>query len=82
MAEYTKQRHRYVYWDRQSQGHIFEIGQDEGYCGVERKTLKEKAKEVDSRLVTVKRFRANQPLCLQCQDILRGHLQEQFPGWA
>jgi len=80
---YKKQEHRYVYPGTEGQGHIFGVGQDVGYCGIKKDTLKKKAKELDARLATVSRFREDQQLCKKCQNVLKGYLAEKhgISGW-
>ena len=78
MSNYKIQEHRYIYPGPVEQGHIFTVGADKGYCGIKKKTLTEKAKEIDERLATTLRFRDGQALCKACQNVLKKALAEKY----
>lgn len=75
---YREQLHRYIYPGSTSQGHIFGVGADVGFCGVKKETLQKKAKELDERLSTTLRFKETQPLCKACQNVLKTSLAKKY----
>ena len=76
---YRRQTHRYIYYDRESMGHIINHDGEVCFCSKKKKALKKLGK-----LTTVTMFREEQQLCHHCQGVLKKLLAEEYgiEGWA
>lgn len=77
IMKYDKQRYKFVYAG-DSKGHVFGVGSDVGFCGIEIVKLKKLG-----RISRVKNWREHRELCDNCMLQLKNMLQKEYcvEGW-
>ena len=79
-SNFKEQGHRYIYPTKTDEGHIAWVKDELTFCNLDISALKETGVAISKTL----KFRDNQALCRECQQVLKGMLVKQYPhlrGW-